>query len=83
MIIKLICAPFVLLVKALLSAISFQIVIPASIADTITLLVKAMQFFPFDVWVLCLGSFTFWIAVHILIGIFVFLLGKIPLINIH
>lgn len=82
MIIELICAPLVLLVKGVLSVIPVLTYIPNSIADTITLLVKGMQFFPFDVWVIVIGSFVFWATVHIVFGLINFILKLIPIINI-
>ena len=68
MIIELICAPLLLLVRGVLSLIPVLTYIPNSIADTITMLVKAMQFFPFDVWFICISSFVFWLSVHLIYG---------------
>lgn len=82
MIIELICAPLVLLIKGLLSCISVLTYIPTSIVDTITLLIKGMQFFPFDVWFLCISSFIFWITVHTVFNLVNFAIRYIPFINI-
>lgn len=81
MIIELICAPLLLLVRGILSVIPVLTYIPTSIADTITLLVKGMQFFPFDVWLICIGSFVFWITVHLIYGFINFILKLIPFLN--
>ncbi len=81
MIIELICAPLLLLVRGVLSIIPVLNYIPSSIADTITMLVKAMQFFPFDVWVICISSFVFWLTVHLVYGFINFILRLIPLLN--
>lgn len=81
MIIELICAPLLLLVRGVLSIIPVLNYIPNSIADTITMLVKAMQFFPFDVWVICISSFVFWLTVHLVYGFINFILRLIPLLN--
>lgn len=82
MIIELICSPLLLIVKGILSSISVLTYIPTSIVDTITLLVKGMQFFPFDVWFLCISSFIFWITVHLIFAFINFILKFIPIINI-
>lgn len=82
MIIELICAPLLLLVRGILSLIPVLTYIPNSIADTITLLVKAMQFFPFDVWFICISSFVFWLTVHLVYGFINFILRLIPILNI-
>lgn len=81
MIIELICSPLFLLVSGILSIIPILTYIPNSIADTITLLLKAMQFFPFDVWFICISSFVFWITVHLIYGLINFILRLIPILN--
>ena len=81
MIIELICMPFFNMVRVALSAIPVLLYIPTSIADTITLLVKGMQFFPFDVWFICVSSFIFWITVHLIYGFINFILKLIPIVN--
>lgn len=81
MIIELICAPLLLLVRGILSLIPVLTYIPNSIADTITMLVKGMQFFPFDVWFICISSFLFWLSVHLIYGFINFILRLIPLLN--
>lgn len=82
MIIELICMPLLLLVRGVLNVIPVLNYIPQSIADTISMLVKAMQFFPFDVWFICISSFIFWITAHLVYGFINFILRLIPLLNI-
>lgn len=81
MIIELICAPLLLIVRGILSIIPVLTYIPDSIVDTITLLVKGMQFFPFDVWLICIGSFIFWIQLNLTYSFYSFILRQIPIIN--
>lgn len=81
MIIELICTPLLLLINGIIAVIPVLSYIPSSISDTVALLVKGMQFFPFDVWVLCIGSFTFWITVHLIYGFINFILKLIPILN--
>lgn len=81
MIIELICMPLFLLVRGILGIIPVLTYIPTSIADTITLIVKGMQFFPFDVWFICISSFVFWITVHLIYGIINFILKLIPILG--
>lgn len=77
MIIELICSPLFILLRGLLSVIPVLSYIPSSVADTITLLVKAMQFFPFDVWFLCISSFIFWISLHLSFSFLIFVINLI------
>lgn len=81
MIIELICSPLLLMVRGITNIIPILTYIPNSIVDTITLLLKAMQFFPFDVWFICISSFIFWITVHLVYGLINFILRLIPIVN--
>lgn len=81
MIIKLICSPFFLLVDGIISLIPVLTYIPTSIVDTISLLLKAMQFFPNDVWIMAIGNIVFWITLHFIISLIKFILSWIPLVN--
>lgn len=78
MIVELICAPFFLLIQGLINLMPVLTYIPTSIVDTITLLLKAMQFFPSDVWFMCIGNIVFWTTVHLIIGLIKFIVGWIP-----
>lgn len=82
MIIELICAPLLLIVRGVISVIPILTYIPTSIADTITMIIQAMQFFPFDVWFICISSFIFWATVHIAYSFFVFVARLIPFLRI-
>lgn len=81
MIIKLICAPFFLMVNGFINLLPILTYIPTSIVDTITLILKAMQFFPTDVWIMVIGNIVFWISLHFVISLFKFVLGLIPFVN--
>lgn len=78
MIVELLCAPFFLLIQGLINLIPVLTYIPTSIVDTVTLLLKAMQFFPSDVWFMCIGNIVFWTTVHLVIGLIKFILGFVP-----
>ena len=78
MIVELLCAPFFLLAQGLINLMPVLTYIPTSVVDTVTLLLKAMQFFPTDVWVMCIGNIVFWTTVHLLIGLIKFIVGWIP-----
>lgn len=78
MIVELICSPFILLAHGVIALIPILTYIPTSIVDTLNLLLKAMQFFPTDVWFVTLGNITFWISVHLIMGLIKFILGFIP-----
>lgn len=81
MIIKLICSPFFLIVDGIIALLPVLTYIPTSIADTITLLLKAMQFFPPDVWIMAIGNIVFWITVHFIVALIKFILGWIPFLS--
>ena len=81
MIIKLICSPFFLLIDGVIAMIPILTYIPNSIVDTISLLLKAMQFFPTDVWIMVIGNIVFWIALHFIIALIKFIVSWIPFIN--
>lgn len=78
MIIEAICMPFILIIKGIISLLPILTYIPTSIIDTTTLLIKAMQFFPTDVWIIVIGNIIFWTSVHLVIGLIKFIVGFIP-----
>lgn len=81
MIVKLICAPFFVMVNGVVELLPILTYIPTSIVDTITLLLKAMQFFPLDVWIMVIGNIVFWISIHFAISLIKFVLSFIPFVN--
>lgn len=81
MIIKLICSPFFLLIDGVIKLIPVLTYIPTSIVDTISLLLKAMQFFPTDVWIMVISNIVFWITLHFIIALIKFIISWIPFIN--
>lgn len=74
MILEGICMPFIWIIEGLISILPVLTYIPTSIADTISLLMKAMQFFPNDVWIMVLGNVIFWTTIHLLVGLIKFIL---------
>ena len=78
MIIELCFLPFFSILEFLINQIPRLTYIPTSIVDTVSLLLKAMQFFPPDVWIMCLGNILFWTTVHLIVGLIKFILGFIP-----
>lgn len=82
MIISLICTPLFLIVSAIISVIPSEWLMIGDAPTTLfTMLYTAFQFFPTDVWILVLGSITFWITVHFIYGVINFVLRLIPLLN--
>ncbi len=81
MIIELICAPFFLLVDGIIALLPVLTYIPTSIVDTVSLLLKAMQFFPNDVWVMAISNIVFWLTVHFIVSLIKFVVGWIPFIS--
>lgn len=78
MIIELICTPFFLIAQGIISLIPVLDKLPTTIVDTVSLLIKAMSFFPADVWAMAIGNIVFWTAVHLIIGLIKFIVGWIP-----
>ena len=78
MIIELICTPFFLIAQGIIGLIPVLDELPTTIVDTVSLLTKAMSFFPVDVWAMAIGNIVFWVALHLLIGLIKFIVGWIP-----
>lgn len=78
MIIELLCTPFFLIAHGIIALIPVSDSLAPSLVDTISLLVKAMSFFPPDVWALAIGNILFWVGLHLLIGLIKFIVGWIP-----
>ncbi len=81
MIIELMCMPLLIFSKGIIGIIPVLTYIPTSIVNTTELLIKAMQFFPSDVWIMVIGNIVFWITVHLIWAIIQFILKLIPFIN--
>lgn len=78
MIIELLCTPLFWLINGLVSFIPVAFQIPNWLADTISLLLKAMQFFPFDVWTIILANIGFWLFAQFAWAIIEWVYKKIP-----
>lgn len=81
MIIELICTPLLLFAKGIIAIIPVLTYIPNSIVSTISLLIKAMQFFPSDVWIMVIGNIVFWVTLHLIWSVINFILRLIPFVN--
>ena len=81
MIVKLLCSPFFLMANGLIALLPVLTYIPTSIVDTLSLLLKAMQFFPTDVWIMVIGNILFWVSLHFVVSLLKFVLSLIPFVN--
>ena len=81
MIIELICTPLLLLTKGIIAMFPTLDYLPESVVNTFEMLVKAMLFFPNDVWITVIGNIIFWVTLHLIWGIVKFVLGLIPFVN--
>lgn len=81
MIIELICLPLLIFAKGIISIFPVLTYLPNSIVDTLDLLLKAMQFFPSDVWIIVIGNIVFWITLHLIWAVINFILRLIPFVN--
>ena len=82
MILKLLCAPLVLLINAIIGLLPVFETINSTVAGLIEMFSIALQFFPADVWILALGSIVFWLSIRVTFAIVFFILdiivGVIP-----
>ena len=81
MILELICLPLLLFVKGILNILPILTYLPNSIVSTTDMILKAMQFFPNDVWIMVIGNIVFWITLHLIWSIIKFILGLIPFVG--
>lgn len=81
MIISLLCAPLFLIVSSIISLLPNSIFQNQSVTGLVGMFSTAFQFFPSDVWILSLGSITFWITLHAIYGLINFILRLIPILN--
>lgn len=82
MILKLLCAPLVLLINAIIGLLPVFETINSTVVGLIEMFSIALQFFPADVWLLALGSIVFWLSIRATFAIVFFILdiivGVIP-----
>lgn len=78
MIIKLICSPFILMIKGIIELLPILNFNTDSIVSLINLIITGMNFFPAEVWIMIIGSIIFWLTVHIIVGIYMFIKNLIP-----
>lgn len=80
MIIKLICSPFILMIKGIIELLPILNFNTDSIVSLINLIITGMNFFPAEVWIMIIGSIIFWLTVHIIVGIYMFIKNLIPFV---
>lgn len=78
MILEGICMIFFLLAQGVILLLPSSTTLPNFVTDTLSLLSKAMTFFPSDVWALAIGNILFWVVLHLIVGLIKFILGFIP-----
>ena len=81
MIIELICSPLLLFAKGIIAILPVLTYIPNSIVSTLDLILKAMQFFPVDVWIIVTGNIVFWISLQLVWALISFILRLIPFLD--
>ena len=69
MILSLLCTPLFLLLTGAISLLPNSAFQSQTVSGFVGMFSTAFQFFPADVWILVLGSITFWVTVHILFGL--------------
>lgn len=81
MIIKLICSPFILMINGIIGLLPILNFRTDSMVSLINLIVTGMNFFPAEVWIMVIGSIIFWLTVHIIVGIYMFILDLLPFVR--
>ena len=66
MLLVLLLAPFFGIATSVISLLPNNSFAGVDIAGFVNMFQTAFQFFPADVWVLCIGSITFWITLHLI-----------------
>jgi len=82
MIIVGLCTPLFLLLTSIIALLPNSAFEGQAVTGLVGMFATAFQFFPADVWILALGSITFWITVHTVLGLIRFVLSFIPILNI-
>lgn len=81
MIIKLICMPFIAMIKGIIELLPVLGVRSDSLVSLVNLIITGMNFFPSEVWIMIIGSIVFWFTVNIIVGIYMFILDLIPVVR--
>ena len=81
MIIKLICSPFILMIQGIIELLPILNFNNDSMVSLVNLVITGMNFFPSEVWIMVIGSIIFWLTVHIIVGIYMFILDLIPVVR--
>lgn len=81
MIIKLICMPFIAMIKGIINLLPILGFKADSMVALVNLIITGMNFFPSEVWIMIIGSIVFWFTVNIIIGIYMFILDLIPVVR--
>ncbi|MFR8104036.1 MAG: hypothetical protein ACLU8F_02975 [Clostridia bacterium] len=83
MIVQWMCTPLLVIVKGFIGLLPVFSYLPNSIVNVLDLLLKAIQFFPIDVWIVIIGNIVFWLTSQLLFAILHFVAGLIPCLNIR
>lgn len=78
MVIELLLSPIFLLVGGVIDLLPTIQSIPVWVSDTVSLLSKALAFFPGDVWYYTIGNIIFWLSVQFAWSIIEWVYRKIP-----
>jgi len=75
MIIKLLVLPFTVILNGAINLLPTVMFSTNGFVSLLDMIIKALQFFPSDVWLMFLGTITTWLLIHFLVGIVKFILG--------
>lgn len=78
MILSSIFGGFLGILKLLLDGFDFAFPLPSWSVNSINMILKALSFFPFEVWSVLISNILFWILIHIGWAIIEWIYKKIP-----
>ncbi len=78
MIVEALFLPIFLIVRGLIALLPGAFTLPLWSVDTFNLLLKALFFFPADVWVVIIGNISFWLIAQFSWSIIEWIYKKIP-----
>ena len=77
MLVKLFLAPFIVIIDGFIDLLPILQLPAERVAGLFNMVVTALNFFPPDCWLLCLGTISFWLSVHLVTGVIHFIVGLI------
>lgn len=75
MIVEFLVLPFTFILNGAINLLPAVMFSTNGFVSLLDMIIKALQFFPSDVWLMFLGTITTWLLIHFVVGIIKFVLG--------